>query len=83
MRPPGSQFFHFHAVFGKKIVKLSQFRSWRTPLRKILDPLLAINGPWIKYNDFYFLGRNNKLYPVADPEFPRGVPTFLIFLKTA
>ena len=46
--------------------------------------MLAINGPWIKYNEFYSLGRNNKLYPVTDPEFPRGgVPTFGIFLKTA
>ena len=40
-RPPGSKFFHFHAVFGKKkIVKQSQFRSWRTPIGKILEPPL-------------------------------------------
>ena len=36
--PPGSKFFHFHAVFGKKIKNNSTFRGWRTPLGKILDP---------------------------------------------
>ena len=38
--PPGSKFFHFHAVFGKNLKNNSNFRSWRTPLGKILDPPL-------------------------------------------
>ena len=45
MRTPRSKFFHFHAVFGKKIAKKSQFRSWPIPSGK----------SWIlysKYNDF-------------------------------
>ena len=41
-RPPpwGSKFFHFHAVFGKKLKNNSTFGSWRPPLGKILDPPL-------------------------------------------
>ena len=40
-RPPwGSKFFHFHAVFGKKLRNNSIFGSWRPPLGKILDPPL-------------------------------------------
>ena len=31
-RPPwGSKFFHFHAVFGKKLKNNSTFGSWRPP----------------------------------------------------
>ena len=29
--PQGSKFFHFHAVFGKKLQNKSTFRTWRTP----------------------------------------------------
>ena len=29
--PPGSKFFHFHAVFGKKLKNNSTFGSWRPP----------------------------------------------------
>ena len=33
--PPGSKFFHFHAVFSKKILKNnSTFGSWHTPSGK-------------------------------------------------
>ena len=39
--PGGSKFFHFHAVFGKKLKNNSTFGSWRTPLGKILDPPLG------------------------------------------
>ena len=39
--PRGSKFFHFHAVFGKNLKNNSNFESWRTPLGKILDPLLV------------------------------------------
>ena len=40
--PPGSKFFHFHAVFGKKLKNNSTFGSWRTPPPpgKSLDPPL-------------------------------------------
>ena len=30
-RPPGTKFFHFHAVFGKNLKNNSNFESWRTP----------------------------------------------------
>ena len=40
--PWGSKFFHFHAVFGKKLKNNSIFGSWRPPLGKILDPPLLI-----------------------------------------
>ena len=40
--PPGSKFFHFHAVFGKKLKNNSTFGSRRIPLGKILDPPLFI-----------------------------------------
>ena len=34
-RPPlGSKFFHFHAVFGKKLKNNSTFGSWRPPWGK-------------------------------------------------
>ena len=39
--PPGFEFFHFYAVFDKKLKKIGTFESWRTPLRKILDPPLT------------------------------------------
>ena len=39
--PGGPKFFHFHAVFGKKLKNNSTFGSWRPPLGKILDPPLA------------------------------------------
>ena len=39
--PWGSKFFHFHALFGKKLKNNSTFGSWRTPLGKILDPPLV------------------------------------------
>ena len=29
--PWGSKFFHFHAVFGKKLKNNSTFGSWRPP----------------------------------------------------
>ena len=29
--PPGSKFFHFHAVFGKNVKNNSNFGSWRPP----------------------------------------------------
>ena len=29
--PPGSKFFHFHAVFGKKLKNNSTFGSWGPP----------------------------------------------------
>ena len=29
--PPGSKFFHFHAVFGKNLKNNSNFGSWRPP----------------------------------------------------
>ena len=29
--PWGSKFFHFHAVFGKKLKNKSTFGSWRPP----------------------------------------------------
>ena len=32
--PPGSKFFHFHAVFGKKLKNNSTFGSWRPPWGK-------------------------------------------------
>ena len=32
--PPGSKFFHFHAVFGKYLKNNSTFGSWRTPWGK-------------------------------------------------
>ena len=35
--PLGSKFFHFHAVFGKKLKNNRIFGSWHIPLRKILD----------------------------------------------
>ena len=38
--PLGSKFFHFHAVFGKKLKNNSIFGSWPPPLGKILDPPL-------------------------------------------
>ena len=38
--PPGSKFFHFHAVFGKNVKNNSNFGSWRPPPGKILDPPL-------------------------------------------
>ena len=38
--PRGSKFFHFHAVFGKKLKNNSTFGSWRPP-GKILDPPLV------------------------------------------
>ena len=41
-RPPRSKFFHFHAVFGKKLKNNSTFGSWRTPFGKILDPPLIL-----------------------------------------
>ena len=47
--PWGSKFFHFHAVFGKKIENNSTFGSWRTPLGKILDPPLV----WAILNDIF------------------------------
>ena len=31
--PPGSYFFHFHAVFGKNVKNNSNFGSWRPPPR--------------------------------------------------
>ena len=34
VRPPGSKFFHFHAVFGKKLKNKSIFGSWRPPWGK-------------------------------------------------
>ena len=40
--PRGSKFFHFHAVFGKKLKNNSIFGSWRPPLGKILDPPLLL-----------------------------------------
>ena len=40
--PPGSKFFHFHAVFGKNLKNNSNFGSWRTPLGKNLDPPLLM-----------------------------------------
>ena len=44
-RPPWwSKFFHFHAVFGKKLKNNSTFGSWRPPLGKILDPPLPRVG---------------------------------------
>ena len=49
-RPPGSKFFHFHAVFGKKLKNNSTFGSWCTPLGKILDPpLLPLQCIWFLY----------------------------------
>ena len=41
--PPGSKFFHFHAVFGKNLKNNSNFGSWRIPLGKILDPPLELS----------------------------------------
>ena len=32
--PPGSKFFHFHAVFGKNVKNNSNFGSWRAPRGK-------------------------------------------------
>ena len=32
--PPGSEFFHCHAVFGKNLKTNSNLGSWRTPLGK-------------------------------------------------
>ena len=41
--PPGSKFFHFHALFGKNLKNNSNFGSWRPPpLGKILDPPLPV-----------------------------------------
>ena len=46
-RPPwGSKFFHFHAVFGKKLKNNSTFGSWRPPPGKILDPPLIHPAKW-------------------------------------
>ena len=45
--PPGSKFFHFHAVFGQKIGYHTHFGSWR-PLRKILDPPLNYTYTMVK-----------------------------------
>ena len=47
--PLGSKFFHFHAVFGKKLKNNSTFGSWRPPLGKILDPPLvtSLAKEWI------------------------------------
>ena len=48
-RPPwGSKFFHFHAVFGKKLKNNSTFGSWRPPLGKILDPPLTSNTSLVR-----------------------------------
>ena len=42
-RPPwGSKFFHFHALFGKKLKNNSTFESMRTLLGIILDPPLLL-----------------------------------------
>ena len=49
--PPGSKFFHFHAVFSKNLKNNSNFGSWRTPLGKILDPpLMSIRMRMIREN---------------------------------
>ena len=45
--PWGSKFFHFHAVFGKKLKNNSIFGSWRSPLGKILDPPLHSAIFWL------------------------------------
>ena len=52
--PWGSKFFHFHAVFGKKLKNNSTFGSWPPP-GKILDPplLMAINKRSIKWKSIY------------------------------
>ena len=46
--PLGSKFFHFHAVFDKKLKNNSIFGSWRPPLGKILDPPLLPVTIWKK-----------------------------------
>ena len=52
----GSKFFHFHAVFSKKMKNNSNFGSWRTPLGKILDPPLH----WYSIDDHeLFLSGNS------------------------
>ena len=65
-RPPpprGSKFFHFHAVFGKKLKNNSTFGSWRPPpprgkswIRHCREPVTRdnvenpkITTPWISY----------------------------------
>ena len=68
--PWGSKFFHFHAVFGKNLENNSNFRSWRTPLGKILDPPLKChNLPQIFYTFFnlYMIVSHYKLLARSGP----------------
>ena len=47
----GSKFFHFHAVFGKKLKNNSTFGSWPPPPGEILDPPLQ----WKIVQQIYYL----------------------------
>ena len=53
-RPPprGSKFFHFHAVFGKKLKNNSTFGSWRPPRRKSWIRHWLVS--WVKYTFICF-----------------------------
>ena len=77
--PPGSKFFHFHAVFSKNLKNNSNFGSWRTPLGKILDPPLVVdcfNTQRSKCHRFIKLScplnPNLHINSGADPGFPVG-----------
>ena len=43
MMSPLSPIFYFHAVFGKKVYQIIDWRAWgrRPPLSEILDPALS------------------------------------------
>ena len=79
--PLGVQIFHFHAVFSKNLKNSSNFGSWHTPLRKILDPPLSNNNNNKKTtttNNQYNNKERNKIIQVSF-----DIKYFSTFLKAS